>query len=157
MKRKNVLCFDMDGTFVDLYGVDGWLADLESGRTRPYVEALPLVNLSVFARLLNRLRNMGYAICVVSWGAKNATEEYLEEIEMAKRAWLIQHLASVQFDGIEVLPYGTPKWEIVGNYGEAILFDDEEKNRNEWEGSAFSPEDMFEILKELLNFEGGRS
>lgn len=151
MKRKNVLCFDMDGTFVDLYGVDGWRSDLVCGRTRPYAEAEPLVNLSLFARLLNRLQKNGYAICVVSWGAKDATEEYLEEIGAVKRGWLMQHLASVQFDGIEILPYGTPKWEVVGNYGEAILFDDEEKNRNEWKGSAFSPEDMFEILKELLH------
>ena len=142
---------DMDGTFVDLYGVDGWLIDLQSGRVRPYAEAKPLVNLSVFARYLNRLQSIGYAICVVSWGAKNATEEYLEEIERVKLEWLAEHLASVQFDGIEILPYGTPKWEIVGNYGEAILFDDEEKNRNEWEGSAFTPEEMFKIFKDLLD------
>lgn len=151
MKRKNVLCFDMDGTFVDLYGVDGWLADLAGGRTRPYEEAEPLVNLSVFARLLNRLHDRGYALCVVSWGAKNATEEYLEEIEAVKRAWLAEHLASVVFDEVAILPHGTPKWEVVGDYGEAILFDDEEPNRTAWEGSAFSPEDMFEILKELLD------
>lgn len=149
--RKNVLCFDMDGTFVDLYGVDGWLCDLQNERVRPYEVAEPLVNLARFARYLNRLQEIGYAICVVSWGAKNATAEYLEEIERAKMEWLAEHLASVRFDGIEILPYGTPKWEIVGNYGEAILFDDEERNRKEWEGTAFTPEDMFEIFKDLLD------
>lgn len=151
MERKNVLCFDMDGTFVDLYAVDGWLADLVSGRTRPYEEAKPLVNLSVFARLLNRLHDRGYALCVVSWGAKNATTDYLDEIEAAKRKWLARHLASVRFDEIAVMPYGTPKWQALDKCGQAILFDDEEANRNEWEGTAFRPEDMFEILKELLN------
>ena len=25
---KKMLCFDMDGTIADLYGVDGWLKDL---------------------------------------------------------------------------------------------------------------------------------
>ena len=38
--------FDMDGTFVDLYGVDNWLDDLINEKTRPYDEAKPLVNLA---------------------------------------------------------------------------------------------------------------
>lgn len=151
MERKNVLCFDMDGTFVDFYGVEGWLDDLENHSTRPYEVAKPLVNLSTFARLLNRLQSMGYAICVVSWGSKSGDDLFLEAVKEAKMRWLARHLASVEFDEINILPYGTSKWSVVEDYGEAILFDDESRNRENWEGTAFSPEDMFEILKELLH------
>ena len=28
-KMKKEICFDMDGTIADLYGVEGWLEDLE--------------------------------------------------------------------------------------------------------------------------------
>lgn len=151
MERKNVLCFDMDGTFVDFYGVEGWLDDLENHSTRPYEVAKPLVNLSAFARLLNRLQIMGYEIRVISWGSKSGDDLFLEAVKEAKMRWLAEHLASVEFDEIDVLPYGTPKWSVLGKCGEAILFDDEIGNRKDWEGTAFNPEIMFEILKELLN------
>ena len=33
--------FDLDGTLVDLYGVEGWLEDLTNHNERPYREAKP--------------------------------------------------------------------------------------------------------------------
>ena len=45
--------FDMDGTIANLYAVENWLADLRAERTRPYDMAQPMVNFSLFARLLN--------------------------------------------------------------------------------------------------------
>ena len=63
---KKELWFDMDGTFVDLYGVEGWLDDFINERTRPYATAKPLINLSLFARYLNRLQRKGYTINIVS-------------------------------------------------------------------------------------------
>ena len=33
---EKIINFDMDGTFVDLYGVDGCLDDLSHGRPRRY-------------------------------------------------------------------------------------------------------------------------
>ena len=68
--------FDMDGTFVDLYGVDGWLNDLLTECARPYLEARPLLHLATFARLLHKAQAKGYKIGVVSWLAKNATAEF---------------------------------------------------------------------------------
>ena len=35
--------FDMDGTLVDFYGVEGWLDDLMNRNTRPYREAKPRI------------------------------------------------------------------------------------------------------------------
>ena len=46
---NKAIYFDMDGTIADLYGVSGWLADLEAENVRPYAEAKPLINLALLA------------------------------------------------------------------------------------------------------------
>jgi hypothetical protein len=122
--------FDMDGTIADLYGVDGWLPMLRSRNPKPYKDARPLVNMRVFARLLNILHNEGYRIGVISWLAKDSTPQYDEEVEYAKRLWLTIHLKSVKFDEVHIVKYGTPK-STIARKG-SILFDDEYNNRREF-------------------------
>ena len=34
-----MICFDMDGTIADLYGVDGWLEKLRAYDATPYLTA----------------------------------------------------------------------------------------------------------------------
>lgn len=137
--------FDMDGTIADLYGVENWLEDLLHEDVRPYREARPLVDMRVLARQLNRLIRAGYSINIISWTSRNGSDSYNEEVRRAKIRWLAKHLRSVQFDNIEVIPYGTPK-EL---YGSGILFDDEEKNREAWGEGAYTEKEIFEILKKL--------
>lgn len=137
--------FDMDGTFVDLYGVDGWLEMLVNKNTTPYAVAKPLVNLSSFARILNRLQRNGYSINVITWLAKNSNSEYDNLVTEVKLAWLAKHLPSVKWDKISVVAYGTPK----STCGKGILFDDEENNRIEWKGIAYDVDNIIEILKNL--------
>lgn len=135
---------DMDGTFVDLYGVKNWLAFLLDRATTPYEIAKPLVNLSRLARYLNTLQRNGHLIGVISWCSKNSTKEFDERIVEAKLNWLKKHLPSVQFDKIHIVPYGTPKNNF--NAGNDILFDDEVPNRQNWTGQAFSQNEIFEVL-----------
>ena len=134
--------FDMDGTIADLYGVEGWLDYLLGGDPFPYANAKPLVNMQRLARRLNRLQSAGCEICVISWLSKTSTAEYDELVTKAKLAWLAKHLASVRFDEIHIVAYGTPKHTL----GNGILFDDEEKNREGWGEGAYTPEDIFEVL-----------
>lgn len=136
---------DMDGTFVDLYGVEGWLDDLINHNPRPYAEALPLVNFSALARILNRLQRNGYKINIISWLAKNSTAEFDLEVTRIKKEYLAKRLPSVHFDNITILPYGTPKQM----FGCGYLFDDEEHNRNEWGEGAFNVKDLINTLKML--------
>lgn len=139
---------DLDGTVADLYSVEGWLADLEAKRTRPYDEAKPMHNMSQLARALNKAQKNGIQICVISWLSKTATEDYNKAVTKAKHKWLKKHLKSVHFDEIIIVPYGTPKSSVADGFG--ILFDDEERNRNEWsKGRAYPPEKIFEILKKI--------
>lgn len=122
--------FDMDGTIADLYSVDNWLAKLRDFIPTPYLEAKPMMRFSLLARYLNLLQVKGYRIGIISWLSKNSNSFYDEKVTEAKRAWLKKHLPSVHFDEIHIVPYGTPKSQVVSEIG--ILFDDEESNRNEW-------------------------
>ena len=134
--------FDMDGTIADLYGVEGWLEYLINGNPFPYANAKPLVNMNRLARRLNTLQKEGNEICIISWLCKTSTAEYDELVTRAKLAWLEKHLASVHFDEIHIVAYGTPKHTI----GQGILFDDEVQNREGWGEGAYTPEEIFEVL-----------
>ena len=50
---NKTLVFDLDGTIVDFYGVDGWLDDLHNESTRPYDIAKPLYNMEVLNAILD--------------------------------------------------------------------------------------------------------
>ena len=138
--------FDMDGTIANLYGVENWLAKLQNKDASPYADAIPLVRLATLARLLNTLQRKGHEIGIVSWLAKNSTEEYDKEVTNAKMKWLKTHLKSVHFDEIHIVEYGTPKHEIVKDKN-GILFDDEEPNRKNWKGTAYDVDNIIEVLK----------
>lgn len=140
--------FDMDGTIADLYGVKNWLDYLIAKDALPYEIAKPLLRLNALARVLNRLQKEGYRIGIISWLAKNSTENYDEDVTRAKREWLKKHLASVDFNEINIVKYGTPK-QTFAKTDEDILFDDEEKNREEWTGKAFDVNEILTILKGL--------
>lgn len=142
------ICFDMDGTIANLYGVDNWLAMLINHDATPYKEAETLINMNSLARLLNKLQRIGYEVGIISWLAKESTADYDKEVTAAKKAWLEKHLKSVHFDFIEIVPYGTDK-NIVCKDTLDILFDDEERNRNNWNGTAYDVDNIIEILKGL--------
>lgn len=147
---KKIIYFDMDGTIADLYGIEDWLPRLRSADPSPYIEAKPLLRLSDLARALHKLQALGFKIGVISWGSLGASADYDIAVEKAKREWLKKHLASVDFDEITISPYGIPKSTLASEIG--ILFDDNEKIRQEWEnngGIAYDVDNILEILRNL--------
>ena len=147
MEKK--IYFDCDGTFVDLYGVENWLDYLINSNPYPYMVARPLVNLSHMARLIHKAQKEGYKVGIISWLSKSGSEEYDRLVTTAKSEWLKKHLPSVTFDEIHIVKYGTSK----ASLGKGILFDDEEKNRKEWEeksGEAYDVTDMLLTLRNIL-------
>ena len=139
--------FDMDGTIADLYAVDGWLDMLRAYDPAPYLMAKPLHHMATLARMLNKAQAQGHELCIISWCSKVSTPDYDKAIKQAKLAWLAKHLPSVNWDEIEIVPYGQNKWETCG---EGILFDDEERNREGWaNGEAFTPDEIKRILSAL--------
>ena len=141
--------FDMDGTIANFYGVPNWLDYLIASDPTPYKVAKPLVNMNLLARLLNRLQAEGYHIGIVSWLSKCGTDEYNATVTSTKENWLNRHLHSVNWNEIVIVPYGTPK-QMVVQFADGILFDDEEQNRANWIGTAYDVENIIEILKGLI-------
>ncbi|MCQ2740408.1 MAG: hypothetical protein MJ237_09340 [bacterium] len=137
--------FDLDGTLVDLYGVENWLSMLKAEDTTPYEIAKPLVNFSVLSRYLNKLIDSGVKVNIISWTSKGGSKEYNEKVAKVKKEYLAKHLPSVKFSNIYIVDYGTPKHKIANG----ILFDDEVKNRENWTGYAFDETDIINILKAL--------
>lgn len=145
---KITINFDMDGTIADLYSNPNWLPLLCAYDPSPYATAKPLLRLSALARRLNTLQRNGYKIAIISWLSKESTAEYDRAVTETKLAWLAEHLPSVKWDKVTIVPYGTPK----ENYCETpldILFDDEERNRTNWTGRAYDVTNILEILAEM--------
>lgn len=140
--------FDMDGTIANLYAVENWLPKLRNEDTSPYADAIPLLKMNVLARLLNKAQRNGYKIGIVSWTSKGGSAEYNKAVAITKIKWLANHLASVHFDEIRIMDYGTPKSTVMSDSND-ILFDDEEPNRREWKGVAHDVDNIIGVLKGL--------
>ena len=141
--------WDMDGTIANLYAVENWLPMLRAEDTTPYEKAKVMWNMSQLARLMNQVQKLGYKLGIISWTSKGGSDLYNIAVDTAKREWLDTHLASVDFDYVYIVKYGTPK-SLVMQTEDDILFDDEEPNRDAWLGEAYEPEMMIKVLKALL-------
>lgn len=137
--------FDMDGTIADFYGVENWLAYLIERNPFPYENAKPLLNMSVLARRLNALQRKGYKINIISWLAKNSTDDFDKIVTSAKEKWLKKHLPSVKWNKITIVAYGIDK----STLGNGVLFDDEENNRKMWGEGAYDVHNILEVLKQF--------
>ena len=150
-----IFCFDMDGTIANFYGVENWLPMLRAYDPTPYRIASPMYHFSSLARQLNTAQRKGAKLMIISWSSKTSTPEFDAEVETAKRAWLAQHLPSVEWDEIYVVPYGTNKAEVCGVNGMNFhLFDDEQKNCHAWRcagGWAHGPQSITEVLSDFNN------
>lgn len=152
MMKGKTIWFDMDGTIADLYGVRGWLDALVAESTMPYEQAGVLVNMSQLAKLLHKAQAVGHKVGIVSWTSKNGSELFNGQVALAKMCWLHKHLPSVQWDEVRIVAYGTPKQQYKHSASD-ILFDDEQRNREQWQGTAYEPYAIMNVLKELIKGE----
>ena len=131
MTTQKTLVFDMDGTLVDLYGVQGWLEDLRAFNPRPYIVAKPMYDKDVLNTILLTLKALGWRIVVTSWLSKESTKEYDKLVRMAK----LQCLDDLEFpyDEVHLVKYGTTKANCTRKLGGyQILVDDNADVRKGW-------------------------
>lgn len=116
--------FDLDGTIVDLYGFNDWLTYLQNEQITPYSEAGLLVDGEQLRNFLAAGRAAGVLFGVISWGAKNASNNYQKAIRRAKIEWLKKNDLLQYFDELHIIKYGTPKNRAAKNRT-GVLIDDE--------------------------------
>lgn len=153
--KKNLICFDMDGTIADLYAVENWLEMLKAYNVRPYEIAKPMWNMAELNMVLAELKANGYEIAIITWLSKDSTAEYDNAVRLAKKQWLEN--MDFEYDYFHGVKYGTTKANTVrrymNGYENAILIDDNDKVRNGWTlGETINPteENIIEVLKGLL-------
>lgn len=146
-----MLVFDMDGTIADLYGVEGWLADLRGENTRPYEVASPMYDMSNLRTILLQFKRQGWRIVVTTWLSKGSTKTYDEKVRKAKLEWLTRY--DFPYDEIHLVKYGTTKANCTRKHGGyQVLVDDNEKVRNGWRlgDTIDANKNIIESLKNLL-------
>ena len=153
--KKNLICFDMDGTIADLYAVENWLEMLRAYNARPYEIAEPMWDMVELNMVLAELKANGYEIAIITWLSKDSTAEYDNAVRLAKRQWLEN--MGFEYDYFHGVKYGTTKANTIRRYMDgyenAILIDDNDKVRNGWTlGGTINPaeENIIEVLKGLL-------
>ena len=150
-----MICFDMDGTIADLYGVENWLEKLRAYDASPYLTAKPMCDMEELAFLIEVAQHRGIEVRIITWLSKDTNKDYDNMVRIAKQAWLkAQGLTIDHFHGVA---YGATKANSVRQYLEsedtAILFDDNAKVRQGWHlGDTYDPTtcDICEVLKKVL-------
>ncbi len=156
MKNLKMICFDMDGTIANLYGVENWLPMVRAYDPTPYAIAEPMWNMTELNDLLRKAQTIGIEIRIITWLSAETTAEYDKAVRLAKRNWLAEQ--GFPFDHFHGVAYGATKADSIRRYlGEnetAILIDDNEKVRKGWTmGETIDPTacDIILALKGLLD------
>ena len=128
---NKVLVFDMDGTIVDLYGVENWLEQLRTYNPTPYRIAKPKCDMATLNTLLTILKEKGWTIVITSWLSKETNRKYDRLVRGAKLGWLNQY--QFPYDEVHFVKYGTTKADCTRKLGGyQILVDDNEQVRAGW-------------------------
>lgn len=155
MKNLKMICFDMDGTIADFYGVSGWLEMGSKEETTPYEIAKPLWDMVKLAALLQKAKEKGIEVRIITWLWNDGSADFAERTRQAKREWLAKY--EFPFDHFHGVKYGATKADSIRRYlakdETAIIFDDSEKVRRGWNmGEAVNPqtENIIEYLQGIL-------
>lgn len=155
MAKVKMVCFDMDGTIADLYGVDNWLPMLRAYDPAPYLLAKPMWDMARLTELLMQCQEVGIEVRIITWLSKESTPEYDSLVRNAKKIWLGGQ--GFPYDHFHGVAYGATKADSIRRYlaedETAILFDDNAKVRQGWHmGEAYDPIecDILEVLAGLV-------
>lgn len=155
MKKVKYLCFDMDGTIADLYGVIDWLPMLRAELPTPYKTAKPMWDMLRLKKALEKAQAQGIEVCVITWLSMNSSKYFKRVSRKAKLEWLKTN--DFPYDRFFAIQYGTTKAnsirKIVEENESAILFDDNEKIRKGWHlGETVDPTttDIIEFIERLV-------
>lgn len=150
-----MICFDMDGTIANLYGVPNWLVALRKFDAMPYRQASPMWDMTELANLLHMAQAQGIEVRIITWLSKESNPDYDKAVRKAKRDWL--EFWGMPYDHFHGVRYGATKANSIRNCLEdgetAILFDDNAQVRKGWHmGEAYDPTacNILEVLRGIV-------
>ena len=124
--------FDMDGTIADLYGTPNWLTDLQSETKGLFRNLKVMHDKEKLTEIFHQLKEMGFAVEVITWTPKNVSDKYIKTVEIEKKEWIKEHFPIIE--KIHCLDYGTPKQNApIKNTKHQILVDDNIEVNTLWE------------------------
>lgn len=142
------IALDMDGTIADFYGVEGWLDNLQNEDATPYITARGAMDMRRLNHLITLYQSLGGHVCVVSWTSRgDISQAFYTATQAAKMLWLQHYLPSIH--DVRIVRHGTPKYAVVKNVANTVLFDDELENRKKFEaagGKSYEPEKLLSFL-----------
>ena len=146
------IVFDMDGTLVDFYSVEGWKEYLETENVKPYVEAKPIYNennMELLRIVIAGLKEQGWQIIINSWLSQTGSKAFKKQIIEAKKKWLADN--HIDADKMIFTDYGTDKRQAIEhlNIDRAILVDDNPDVLKVWNGETIDANEN--IIPELFN------
>ena len=138
----------MDGTIADFYANRDWLECLQAHDATPYFKATELYDMDYLNTLIELYRDAGGHVCVVSWCSKgNTSHAFYTATQAAKMLWLREYLPAI--NDVRIVEYGTPKYLVVKDIKNTVLFDDEQPNRDAFRragGRARKPQSLFRFM-----------
>jgi phosphoglycolate phosphatase-like HAD superfamily hydrolase len=152
MKKKRIICFDMDGTIADLLHVKNWKERLCEGDFSPYLEAAPMVDMLALNATIEKLKDKGYEIRIISWLSKEGDKSLFGKMRKEKIRWLAKY--HIQPDAIHLVEYGREKMECLNRCYKKekfILIDDNAQVRESWKkwgGETIDPTEV-NLIQEL--------
>lgn len=142
------IALDMDGTIADFYANKDWLKCLQAHDATPYFKATELYDMDYLNALIELYKDAGGHVCVVSWCSKgNTSQAFYTATQAAKMLWLREYLPAVE--DVRIVEYGTPKYLVVKDVKNTVLFDDERHNRDAFRragGRARKPQNLFRFM-----------
>lgn len=122
------IALDLDGTLSATYDVPNWLEYLQAHDATPYFKAAELYDMDYLNALIELYKGAGGHVCVVSWCSKgNTSQAFYTATQAAKMLWLREYLPAI--NDVRIVEYGTPKYLVVKDVRNTVLFDDEQSNR----------------------------
>lgn len=116
---------DMDGTFYNLYGIDGWLDELLTESKNIFTKGNSLYKIEDLQKTFENVSSK-YKLGIITWTPKECRKTYVGNTAKQKYKWLRENDLMKYFSKIVMVEYGKEKYKYMEEND--ILIDDDMKN-----------------------------
>ena len=142
---------DMDGTFYNLYEIDGWLNELLTESKNIFTKGNALYKIEDLQKTFENVSSK-YELGIITWTPKECRKTYVGNTAKQKYKWLRENDLIKYFSKIVMIEYGKEKYKYMKEND--ILIDDDMKNittakENNRKAIHTNGTDLIEILETI--------